>query len=628
MKLIYLGKKSPSKPTRTSARVTSQLLNKSPAKSPGKSPRQELPQKQSNQGRGRGEHKRGSGKSGVAKSQTSSRGRGRGKGRGRVSHHNDYDFIGSNTIHNKLVGTVYDLDFDDDICNENMADLKSMRERRKSVDVHEKKFDSYSSPKDLKPPSPKIEAQPAVVASAFPNPVLPGPVDMRTYNNTATFDQPSYNEQNLLSAFASGTAGAQVQELDEDFEKALHTALCKKEEPSTPEVANNNIKVSLSDSRNQLKVKIKGPIANYTASVPLVPRPTINTVSNVSPSIAANNMSANIPMTVPSSVGTSNLRRMRKKELLRQYWTQDMNMDDPSSNPSLTTTPTLVAPSVSRTIITIPKAVASMTSIPTKEDYRDYRNDDFTENKHHKKTRGLARELKHLDVSINTLSDRRRGSASSGASATTDGTKAHKVKGRAAKTTPKLKIKIGPTSNSVVTGDENKEETRMRPPKKRLAPIMKPSVEDLMRDSMKFRKQVMADLKIKHKKDKQKKKDRKKSNGAEVRIISDQTTSTKLIIRFGKAKVNCDSEERTKDAPEQPKHTPIKLKISRCGEGSGYVTKPAKIESDSAKQEDRAAQPGQPPPDPVSKSEPNSIANLPLQIPPAPPQLSKDCEVR
>lgn len=30
--------------------------------------------------------------------------------------------------------------------------------------------------------------------------------------------------------------------------------------------------------------------------------------------------------------GPSSLRRMRKKELLRQYWTQDMNMDDPASN--------------------------------------------------------------------------------------------------------------------------------------------------------------------------------------------------------------------------------------------------------------------------------------------------------
>lgn len=44
------GKKSPSKPTRSSARVTSQLLNKSPAKSPAKSPRQELALKQGSAG--------------------------------------------------------------------------------------------------------------------------------------------------------------------------------------------------------------------------------------------------------------------------------------------------------------------------------------------------------------------------------------------------------------------------------------------------------------------------------------------------------------------------------------------------------------------------------------------------
>ena len=234
-----LGKKSPSKPTRTSARVTSQLMNKSPAKSsPGKSPRQEIQPRQSGPNRGRGDaHKRGaSGSKSSTKSQLSNRGRGsrgRGRGRGSAHHHNDYDFMGANTIHNKLVGTVYDLDFDDDISNDNMADLKSMRERRKSVDLHEKKFDSFSSPRspkfasprnrfaDLKPPSPIGDNGTKSEASlAFPDvtPVLPGPVDMRTYNNT--FDQTVYNdEQNLLSAFASGTAGAQVHDdIVEDFE--------------------------------------------------------------------------------------------------------------------------------------------------------------------------------------------------------------------------------------------------------------------------------------------------------------------------------------------------------------------------------------------------------------------------
>lgn len=46
-----IGKKSPTKPTRCSARVTSQLLNKSPAKSPAESPRQEAALKQSGPGK-------------------------------------------------------------------------------------------------------------------------------------------------------------------------------------------------------------------------------------------------------------------------------------------------------------------------------------------------------------------------------------------------------------------------------------------------------------------------------------------------------------------------------------------------------------------------------------------------
>lgn len=662
------------------------MMNKSPAKSPGKSPRQETTQKQSGPGRGRGENKRGSGKSGLSKSQVSSRGRGRGKGRGRGGHHNDFDFMGANTIHNKLVGTVYDLDFDDDICNENMADLKSMRERRKSIDIHEKKYDSFSSPRspkfaspknrfnadlrDLKPPSPlddtrsksdiAVSSAPAI---SFPDvtPVLPGPVDMRTYNSTtsSSFDQPNYNEQNLLSAFASGTADAQVhEELDEDFEKELQSALTTKkvEEPPRPEMTSNNssnIKVSLSDSRNQLKVKIKGPIANYTSIVPPLPAPIIDTVSHISTNSSANNIVGNIPIGV-SSGGTSSLRRMRKKELLRQYVTQDMNMDDPSSNSSFTATPTITP--MNRTSITIPKAVASMTSIPTKEDYRDYRTDDILETKHHKKSRALARELKHLDLAVDDLSERRRSSVSSNASNTVD-TGKHKSRGRPARapqTTPKLKIKIGAT-NSIVT-DEKTEDKNLRPPKKRLATLSKPSVEDLKRDSMKFRKQVMADLKVKKKKrdknDKHKKKGRKKS-GAEVQIISDETTSTKLIIRFGKPKVSasevrtsCDigNEEvvRTKDSKEPipkekvqekpfPKLTPIKLKISRCGEGSGYIMKPSSIsEPDSARtKEDRTSQPGQPPPDPP-QPEPDPLEGLPeaLQQAPPPLPLNKDCEVR
>lgn len=43
--------------------------------------------------------------------------------------------MGAGTIHNKLQGTVYDLDFDEDLkCGDNMENLKSMRERRRSID--------------------------------------------------------------------------------------------------------------------------------------------------------------------------------------------------------------------------------------------------------------------------------------------------------------------------------------------------------------------------------------------------------------------------------------------------------------------------------------------------------------
>lgn len=65
--------------------------------------------------------------------------------------------MSTGTIHNKLVGTVYDLDFDDDISNDNMTDLKSMRERRKSLDIHERKFEPFSSTRDS-PRSPKFSS--------------------------------------------------------------------------------------------------------------------------------------------------------------------------------------------------------------------------------------------------------------------------------------------------------------------------------------------------------------------------------------------------------------------------------------------------------------------------------------
>lgn len=651
------GKKSPSKPTRTSARFISQ--QKSPNKSPGKSPRQDTGAKQNSVGRGRGDAKRASGRGAQS-------GRGRGRGRGRPRNAPQHVESDTNTIHNKLIGTVYDLDFDDDISNENMTDLKAMRERRKSVDVHERKSELSShilkdssqitSPqsktrynsdlRSLRPPTPTnviadqlpVLPPPEEPVRTFPDivqPVLPGPVDMRTYNSN--FDPQNYSEANLLGAFASGTAETQVHEdLDEDFEKELHSALRAKdnkkvEDPQVPELS--NIKVSLSDSRNQLKVKIKGPIANYTSSTVTLPPPAVdsNAVSNSLANSVVNNAISNVAV----NSGTSSLRRMRKKELLRQYWTQDMNQDEPPNTPRLPNTPT--APTINRTIITIPKAVASMTTIPTKDDYRDYRTDadDLLDSKLRKESKsrgGMSRELRRLDLfAEDEMQDRKRnlGALNATNSLSNSFDSSNKRRGRpprpAQSVTPKLKIKIG---NSLV--DDRRD--RIRPPKKRRTTIPMPSVEDLKRESMKFRKRVMADFTEEKKKKKDKSKKKRKSKH-EVQIISNKVVnSTKLIIRFGKKSDKSDGEpKRTSGdnnnssvaeqiAEEKPAAvaenvesgessalrivTPIKLKLSRCQEGVGYVMKNEVMNCDNSVNL----------PDPVHTSTP-----LPL---------NKDCEVR
>ncbi|KAK9877157.1 hypothetical protein WA026_016900 [Henosepilachna vigintioctopunctata] len=703
-----VGKKSPSKPTRCSARVTSQMMNKSPNKSPGKSPRQEQISKHGNSTRK--DSKRGGKGSAGKGNQYQNKGRGRGRGRGRpplsTPHHIDYDIGNSNTIQ-KLVGTVYDLDFDDEW--NDPTDLKSMRERRKSIDIHDNKKcdnsylkDNVESPKfssptqnshksrsynvdvsNLRPPTPiedsnhSKESEPASLKmddepakSGFSDivpPFLPGPVDMRTYN--INYEEQKYESTNLLQAFAAGTTENQGhEEIDEEYEKELHAALMgkeKSEQASVPEIS--NIKVSLSDSRNQLKVKIKGPIANYTSNAAPLPTPTVDpiVVTNISHPASINVVNnANAMASGPSS-----LRRMRKKELVRQYLSQDMSMDDPTYAPTHNT-PT--APPVNRTTITMPKAVTSVTSIPTKDDYRDYRtsSDDFLETKHHRKETkarsALSRELRHLDLTLDDehLSDRRRSSVTSNNSSLND---TNKRRGRPPRATsneqqqlaPKLKIKI--SNNSIISParvDDKKD--KIRPPKKRFANIPMPSVEDLKRESMKYRKLVMAGFGDEKRKKKDKSEKRKKRKKQRVEIINESENPTKLIIRFNK-KVECnDANKRTNVNSESvrtdhsvaiseqssttsgasipgesssagsesslPKVTPIKLKLSRCQEGSGYVMKPASTDSSQTTEETRTTQPGQPPP--ISTPISAELSDAVRPPPPTPLPLNKDCEVR
>ncbi|CAK1588501.1 unnamed protein product [Parnassius mnemosyne] len=660
--------KSPPKAVKTTPKFSS----KSPGISPGISPKQsDIP--------------KGT-KRPSNRSNRSQRGRGRSKSRGQGIHgFPPVDYMG-NSIQSKLVGTVYD--FDEELANDGV-DLKALRERRKSIDIRDDRKSEHSykdtsqsprvlSPqqikkqipevKDTKAPSPEPQGSPGSPSSKSNSertpgfvqvqPVLPGPVDMRRYQ---PFDAPVPAAADgfhcHLLAFASGTADQPLGEIDEEVEKQLHSALRgSKPRPGTPltgptpeinEPAKETPqlpKVSLSDSRNQLKVKIKGPFldANYSASSvqPVAPQPPAP-VHDSNTGILSNSTSGSASSMMS---GSTNLRRMRKKELLRQYWTQDMNMDDPTNTSTTGVPPPPAAPQpLPRAVITIPKAVASMTSIPTREDYKIT---DTPVEKKKRKVSGVNRELRHLEVTMNDDIEPSEDLKVSSYNSNTNQT--HKRRGRVSTkpsrsnatspVAPKLKIKIG--ANVVQQVNDEPSGFQFRPPKKRLTSIPKPSLEDLRRESMKYRRMVMADFeenektkKFKpNKSEKRKKKKDKKLEKEKLQVINSESDSaTKLIIKIKRKKeeeVRAGSEggsgaagpsatvaaaATVSEPPVDPfeydptapdplaidppfssdassamrkirtaKVTPIRLKLARSSQGSGYVMKEACEQASSA----------------------------------------------
>lgn len=466
-------------------------------------------------------------------------------------------------------------------------------------------------------------------------PVMPGPVDMRTYNSG--FDASNsdvFNSSNILGAFASGLADQTLPDIDEELEKDFQSALKASNAKSSSNTGRNEemkagvglldiIQTNEGEARftshvvdptlinptmlsldhqsegseppkhSLIKLKIKGPHArpeNYTSSVIT----TYQTHNNTT-----------IEQTIQGTPNSS-IRRMRKKELLRQYWTQE-NMDDtncapqqeqPQNSTSATTN--------SGRSAGIPKAVDSMSSIPTKDDYKDYTALDVK-----KRKVPANRELRQLDPSYDEMPERRR-SVCSNASNTSSSNAGETCKRKtrtkqAVMTTPKLKIKLGQeffeTSGVGDSSSGGGGGGSTRPPKKRLSNIPIPSFEELRRDSMNFRKQVISEFndiakpkkkdkskreKGKHKKKKEKEKDKDKDKKAEVQIVSNDKNQSKLIIRFAKRKAETsiinDSWEGSSSAtaattsntnPTDPIPTtsaaPIRLRLARSSQGGGYV---------------------------------------------------------
>jgi len=387
---------------------------------------------------------------------------GRGKGKGK-------NFVGP--VRKDLAGTVYDIDFDEFEENneDKFEEFRMLRERRKSassMDSHNLNHSpvwSNQSSVTTKTEQNSVFGSPPlslsnsavvnnsslqqmaipqkIAAGLLQPPLLPGPVDMRTYNpsvltsrnnqgsspssthrgqlnmvdmkspmtmgdqyptlpSDAMKDPHGADIASLLLSCNGGYGGSTtVPELEDELDNVLVALASSAPDANNPQQSNGalnamptssatfhssaatNVHVPMSPSkemgRNQLKVKIKGPFldANYSCA-PSV-SPAVPPVAQTVASAASAQMAAY--MGTPTDANSSNtLRRMRKKELLRQYCAQDMNSDNlVPSTPFYHHTDNSHAfmhhnaPNLfNRSVITIPKAVASMTIIPTKEDYR------------------------------------------------------------------------------------------------------------------------------------------------------------------------------------------------------------------------------------------------------------------
>ncbi|KAK3872895.1 hypothetical protein Pcinc_022057 [Petrolisthes cinctipes] len=679
-----------------------------------------------------------SGKGGRGGHNKGNRGKSAGKGKGR-GHSPRFNSV---SVPKELVGTVYDFDFDNEFdddgpANNTLDDLRRSREKRQSVDTVPQQMQqqqpqqqqqsqqqqpqlpqpaqqqqdqqqqlqqqqsttpTYST--DQKEQSPKksgkkskslykdkasarpIEEDHDKVAKILedyrntqnnqlrrsahsPSPPLPDSLSDGGRPKTPDLQTiPQFTAELATSISESKLTVTSVSEAREAG-PAANLSTAQKEVSDHGKVALNvpTAHLGIDERTNQLKLKIKGPYANSYSSSSAVPPPP---------------EASGAP--APAST-TSTLRRMRKKELIRQY--QDQLPTEASDAGPISSAPN-PTPHI-RTGITIPKAIASMTSIPTREDYKMYTQDDSASGSRRKRP---TRELRHLNVwAIKDEAGKRNSEA-------TDSSDPSRKRARSAKDTkssdekdvwsakppPKLRISLSKKGSEVTTVPPDNTGKQPRPPKKRLAeenPMVK-----IKSDSMKFREQIMADFDRPGKKGMDREKKNKKrrvysgeggGSGSEAKegdsgdkhdikvIAGDSTNAPKLVIRIGKgksdniglgggtgngsggssSKVGSDDPESltpslkirlslpkpdsdsSKEESTATAKVPLKLKLSRRPDGYVASNTPRKPQPDV---QDRGPGPpaSRPPDQPPSMSQPEqsvtdtSAASPTCSLPPKP----------
>jgi len=257
-----------------------------------------------------------------------------------------------------------------------------------------------------------------------------------------------------------------------------------------------------------------------------------------------------------SGSAVNHIRRMRKKELLSQYVYGQEYCPAPSngptslpsavssmlaaidSNPSPMSTVSSVPPLPVRNIIKMPKAVASVTSVPTRADYQS-QLEAYTERKR-KREKCLSDANQPYENSVNKFPDK--------------GGKKKKGKGKQNED-DEYKYKMKSISETAKEDEkkENARKTRGKPPKKCLAespPHDELTSGDLKAESMKYAEEIRAQFENQdHKPGGAKKSKKRRIDDDASAPIPPSSKTPRLVIKIRKEPARKDVDDVSAQDP-------------------------------------------------------------------------------